>query len=179
MRSRAVPAATLLVLVLASCAYGDEEEPLGAGAGAGPTTTTAPATPTTTAASAPPAPASAAAPEHDVDDVVLFDLPSGNIGCALDATAARCDILEAEWQPPPAPGDCDLAYGHGIVLADGAPALLCAGDTVGGGGDVLGYGESITRGPFRCESAETGVTCRNTDTGAGFRLSRGAYELSA
>jgi hypothetical protein len=37
--------------------------------------------------------------------------------------------------------------------------------------------ESITAGVLRCESAESGVTCRDLETAHGFSISRRAYQL--
>jgi hypothetical protein len=54
---------------------------------------------------------------------------------------------------------------------------VCAGDTVFGSDDVLPYGESITAGVLRCESADSGITCRDTKTGHGFSIARQAYQL--
>jgi hypothetical protein len=106
-----------------------------------------------------------------------FRSPSGNIGCYLDSTGARCDIAERSWEPPPADQPCELDYGQGIGLdADGA-AFVCAGDTTLGAGAALAYGSSARRGSFLCESAEAGITCTDTASGRGFTLSREAYEI--
>jgi hypothetical protein len=107
----------------------------------------------------------------------FFRLPSGNIGCYVDATAVRCDIGQRDWAPPPKPASCQLDYGNGISLTDAGPAVACAGDTVLNGPDVLAYGDSSARGPFECTSSQAGVSCRDTSTGHGFDLSRQAYRL--
>jgi hypothetical protein len=52
-------------------------------------------------------------------DLVGFTSPSGNVGCYLDPSAARCDISERDWSPPPRPADCEYDYGQGINLAAG------------------------------------------------------------
>ena len=89
----------------------------------------------------------------------------------------RCDIGDADWTLPPRPADCELDWGHGVVLGDEVHVGICAGDTAMGGPDVLAYGTSVSRGDLRCESERTGLTCRNRANGAGFRLSRAAVEL--
>ena len=48
----------------------------------------------------------------------------------------------------------------------------------GGGSSpqVVEYGQSVTFGSWVCSSEETGMTCRNTETGHGVFLSSGRYE---
>ena len=64
------------------------------------------------------------------------------------------------------------------MSAGGAPEFVCAGDTALGGGDPLPYGQSIAAGLLRCDSAESGMTCTDTETGRGFTLSIAAYKLN-
>jgi hypothetical protein len=104
-----------------------------------------------------------------------FTSPSGNVGCYLDPSAARCDISERDWSSPPRPADCEFDYGQGINLA--APNFVCAGDTALGGGNPLGYGQSVSAGPLRCDSAETGITCIDSMTKHGFSIARERYQL--
>lgn len=91
----------------------------------------------------------------------------------------RCDIAERDWDPPAPPPDCEFDYGQGVTLSAGAAAeLVCAGDTVlGSNGQELGYGQSINAGLLRCESEESGLSCRDIETGRGFELSREGYEI--
>jgi hypothetical protein len=42
---------------------------------------------------------------------------------------------------------------------------------------VLPYGSALASGVIRCESATSGVTCRNTSTGHGFTMAREAYSI--
>lgn len=114
----------------------------------------------------------------DPGDLVTFISPSGNVGCVLDADYARCDIVDRDWNPPPRPADCEFDYGQGIGLAPGErAAFVCAGDTTLGGGRVLGYGDSLTRGRLTCDSSEDGISCRDTASDRGFTLSREIYQL--
>jgi hypothetical protein len=137
---------------------------------AAPSTTAATKTPRTTTTGAAPAP-----PDGGL---TFFSLPSGNIGCSIDAGfGVRCDILEADWELPPRPASCPLDWIPGVVLGSEAQVGICAGDTAMGGTEVLDYDTSIRRGDYRCDSARTGVTCRNQATGAGFRLSRASVEV--
>ncbi len=115
----------------------------------------------------------------EVDESAAFVSPTGNIGCFIDKSAVRCDIGERDWKPPKPPADCQLDYGQGISLtAGGSAELVCAGDTVlGSGGEELAYGQSISAGLLRCESAEDGISCRDIETGRGFQISRESYEI--
>lgn len=114
-----------------------------------------------------------------VTDLMGFTSPSGNVGCYIDSTAARCDISERDWTPPARPTDCEFDYGQGIILSAGeAPTFVCAGDTALGGGTPLPYGQSISAGTLRCDSAETGITCVDSTTAHGFSIAREHYQLS-
>jgi hypothetical protein len=116
-----------------------------------------------------------------------FASPSGNIACVITGSGdselvtrgVRCDIDERDWSPPPRPADCELDYGQGVVLGVGEAAqLLCTGDTtIGRDTEPLAYGDAITAGPIRCESAQSGITCRDVESGHGFSISREAYQL--
>lgn len=105
-----------------------------------------------------------------------FSSPTGNIGCYLDVgSGIRCDIKTRTWAPPPAPPSCQLDYGQGLMVGQGPGAFVCAGDTVLGSSNVLAYGSIAQRGPFRCDSEESGMTCVDTQTGHGFFLSSQSY----
>jgi hypothetical protein len=51
------------------------------------------------------------------------------------------------------------------------------GATAFGANEVLPYGQSITAGLLRSESAESGITCSDVRTSHGFSISRQAYQL--
>lgn len=123
-----------------------------------------------------------APPAADVEVTKLtgFTSPTGNIGCIIDRRTVRCDIAERDWQPPTRPAGCSeqVDFGQGISLdAGGSPAFVCAGDTALGAGDPLPYGQSIAAGLLRCESEESGMSCRDTETGRGFTISKQSYGL--
>ena len=110
--------------------------------------------------------------------LVGFQSPSGNIGCYMDGRAARCDILKREWTPPPKPPSCELDWGQGVVVGrHGKAEYVCAGDTAINEEQVLGYGESISRGRFRCVSKETKMKCVNERSDHGFKLSKRSVRL--
>ena len=116
--------------------------------------------------------------DREVHELTGFVSPTGNVSCMIDADSARCDIIDRDWAPPPRPADCEFDYGHGISLAPGQQAqFVCAGDTAFGPDEVLPYGDSITAGALRCESAQSWITCRDVRSGHGFSISREAYRL--
>ena len=128
---------------------------------------------TTTDGSPPPA-------DVQANGLTGFTSPTGNIGCYIDKKSVRCDISKRDWDPPARPASCNenVDYGQGIQMsAGGAPKFVCAGDTALGGGDPLPYGQSIAAGLLRCESAESGMSCRDIETGRGFSLSIQSYDL--
>jgi hypothetical protein len=108
-----------------------------------------------------------------------FRTPSGNIGCYVDAELARCDIVERSWEPPPPPQVCELDWGGALsVDVDGTVGFVCAGDTTNDpASPELAYGDTIRVGAFRCDSAETGVTCAHETFGHGFTMSRSRYVM--
>jgi hypothetical protein len=55
--------------------------------------------------------------------------------------------------------------------------LACAGDTALGGGQPLAYGRSISAGVLVCDSAESGITCRDMKAGHGFAIAREVYRV--
>ncbi len=115
-----------------------------------------------------------------VDDWTGFTSPSMNIGCMIHPSSARCDIQQRDWSPPPRPTNCpsSTGYGQGIIVTPGQPAqIVCAGDTAYNHSGVLAYGESITAGVLRCTSNESGMTCRDLQSGHGFTIARQAYQL--
>jgi hypothetical protein len=104
---------------------------------------------------------------------VSFHSPSGNIRCVIAAkTYTRCDITNRDWRPPPKPRTCEFDWGNTLEVGlRGRGKFGCVSDAVDPG-RVLAYGESISRGRFRCRSRRSGMRCLNTRNGHGFALSR-------
>lgn len=139
----------------------------------GDETTVGETTTTTTTEDGAPPPA-----DLEVSELTMFSSPTGNIGCAIEPSGVRCDIGERDWSPPPKPSGCAGDYGQGIALEAGSkPGFVCAGDSTLGAGEALAYGQSIAAGLLRCESATTGMTCTDTETGRGFMLAKEQYKL--
>jgi hypothetical protein len=116
--------------------------------------------------------------DEPVSGLVGFTSPTGAISCMLDDRYVRCDVREHTWALPPRPAACEFDYGQGVGMSAGEQAaLVCAGDTTSGAGAPLPYGQSVTVGTLGCESAETGVTCRDAGTGHGFTVARETYEI--
>jgi hypothetical protein len=106
-----------------------------------------------------------------------FQTPSRNIGCIEGNRGLRCDIGQKEWQSPPRPSSCHLAYGDSLSMSStGRPQWRCHGDTVRDEGRILPYGATWEVGPFTCTSRTKGLTCTNRH-GHGFFLSRQSYRL--
>jgi len=157
------------MIALAGCGNSSDPQPAGA-----PLAKTHASVTTSTPREAP--------DQQPVDQEVVefsgFVSPTGNVSCMIDTSWARCDIIDNDWSPPPRPADCEFDYGQGISVSSGEEAqFVCAGDTAFGPDEVLPYGQSITAGPMRCESAESGIACRDTETGHGFSISLEAYRL--
>jgi hypothetical protein len=80
---------------------------------------------------------------------------------------------------PPRPASCEYDWGPGVTVGRrGRGTFVCAGDTtLNPQARVLPYGKTSRVGDLSCRSAESGIVCRNTDTGHGFRISRERYRL--
>ncbi|MGO3485365.1 MAG: hypothetical protein ACTINV_14870 [Cellulosimicrobium funkei] len=106
-----------------------------------------------------------------------FASESRNITCEVTDVSATCVIAQLGTQPAPVDG-CDGTVGYKVVLdADGSvdqPCVPAAEQPQPAPGDtaILDYGTSKTVGPFTCDSAETGMTCRDDATGKGFTIAR-------
>ncbi|CAH0306820.1 DUF6636 domain-containing protein [Roseomonas sp. CECT 9278] len=102
-----------------------------------------------------------------------FQLPSGNIHCAVHDGILRCDVLNFTYPRPPRPRGCDQDHGGAIGMrARGAPVLICHGDTVADpAAPVLGYGQAWQGRGLSCTATPQGVRCVNAD-GRGFELAR-------
>lgn len=160
------------------------------------TPTSPPAAPTTAATTT--------APAGDVRTVAeagAFATPSGRIVCLVSIDSVRCDFVGADksWKAPK-PTSCELDWGSSLYVTKTAGST-CAGDTVIDTASTdsayvswrkpsdpivtvydlklvaLPYGSSLAAGPFQCDSASTGVTCKNTATGHGFTMAREAYSI--
>ncbi|WP_228126598.1 hypothetical protein [Candidatus Viadribacter manganicus] len=101
-------------------------------------------------------------------ELEMFTSPSGNIGCTYVPSGGT-----AVYQPAQAGAEltCDRSeptYVR-VVLPENGPAHVVETDERGCcSGEALAYGQTWSRGPFRCESSEQGVTCTSA---GGHRLS--------
>ena len=112
--------------------------------------------------------------------------PSGNIGCDLSAHHAGCGVLSYRSNGTYGKDEAgspkwwfDLSSGGTPQLAgrsEGAFSLDAAFRGDSSAPQVVEYGQSVTFGAWVCSSEETGMTCRNTETGHGVFLSSGRYE---
>ena len=112
--------------------------------------------------------------------------PSGNIGCDLSAHYAGCGVLSYRSNGTYGKDEAgspkwwfDLSSGGTPQLAGRSEGAFSLDEAFHGGGSspqVVEYGQSVTFGSWVCSSEETGMTCRNTETGHGVFLSSGRYE---
>jgi hypothetical protein len=112
-------------------------------------------------------------------DLKSFTSPSGNIGCMLESSGARCDVRQRVYTTGVKPGTCNLDWGDSLqVSGSGTVEWVCHGDTVvEQGAPVLPYGKSSRQGSVTCASADTGVTCTQRPGGHGFLISRERYRI--
>ena len=112
--------------------------------------------------------------------------PSGNIGCDLSARFAGCGVLSYRSDATYGRDEAgspkwwfDLSSGGTPQLGGRSEGAFSLDEAFRGGGSspqVVEYGQSVTFGSWVCSSEETGMTCRNTETGHGVFLSSGRYE---
>jgi len=113
--------------------------------------------------------------------------PSGNIGCDLSAHFAGCGVLSYRSDGTYGRDEAgspkwwfDLSSGGTPQLGGRSEGAFSLDEAFRGGGasspQVVEYGQSVTFGSWVCSSEETGMTCRNTETGHGVFLSSARYE---
>lgn len=126
---------------------------------------------------------------------VMFESPSGSIRCVLDVSSrtdapmALCQIKDYTYVVPTglardeATGQPCRGTGQSgdFRLDQGQPGFLrCSYAALAGGvgpWPTLEYGQRTSSGAITCESAPTGITCTDTDSGHFFRVSRESYQL--
>ena len=113
---------------------------------------------------------------HEADRLHLADREHRLLHRPAAASAATSAIATGSRRRRRAAASSTTGRGSSC-RAGGAADFVCAGDTALGGGDVLDYGTSIGAGLLLCESEESGMTCRDTETGRGFTLSKQSYEI--
>jgi hypothetical protein len=92
-----------------------------------------------------------------------FLSPSGNISCEVDYHRAGLTQVYCQTATPP----------RSVTMGSAGKYTTCSGGQClgnsGTGTPTLAYGTATGVGPFRCESAVTGITC--VADGKGFRIS--------
>lgn len=107
-----------------------------------------------------------------------FAEPSGNISCGIQDGSMVCQIQQFSYPPKPA-GDCHAGgfWGNQVGLDSSGGAFFGCNGGVSSGGPVLASGSQLTVGALRCVSRPDALTCQNTVSGDGFRLSRTAFRF--
>ncbi|WP_019137602.1 DUF6636 domain-containing protein [Cellulomonas massiliensis] len=125
----------------------------------------------TASASAEPTPGGSAGPKAQA-----FQLPSGNIRCAMSGDGVTCTIRNIAYDPPAVPG-CNGETGHVVALNEDGFAFVCVDGSAPAvpEGPVLEYGSQASVDGYTCRSASDGVTCTRDD-GTGFKLARAKWQ---
>jgi hypothetical protein len=92
-----------------------------------------------------------------------FLSPSGNISCEVDYHRVGLTQVYCQTLTPARSVTMSATGGYQVCQGE-----QCLGNP-GTGTPTLGYGTQTGAGPFRCESASTGITC--VAGGKGFRIS--------
>jgi hypothetical protein len=121
--------------------------------------------------------------------------PSGNIACILYADSlngpelgsAVCDIRQYSWAAPALPAACRFPHGPVFYLTQRAdnqdPATMdqCGPGNAGiytmPGLQALAWGQTRTVGAITCDSAPSGISCTDANSGHFFRVSSDSYQL--
>lgn len=108
---------------------------------------------------------------------VTFVMPSNNVECTFTPAGGTPVYKPADGGPELS---CDRREPKYVRVAL-TPKSIKRFDNVGDQGccgttNPFPYGTRWSRGPFTCESLETGLVCRNAD-GRGFSISRANIEL--
>ena len=147
----------------------------------------APAEPAAAPADDSAGPATSFVPDNLVlEKTAMIVSPSGNIGCDLSARHAGCGVLSYRSNGTYGRDESgspkwwfDLSSGGIPQLAGRSEGAFSLDEAFRGGGSspqVVEYGQSVTFGSWVCSSEETGMTCRNTETGHGVFLNSKRYE---
>jgi hypothetical protein len=126
------------------------------------------------------APAGAIDPPQiiNTDQGFDFSTPSDNMRCGWAEDGVVCSLLEYEFSSPK-PADCDLGWDSSVTsLGSGVEVGLCSGERIGAWYQdevpVMEYGQTFFYSQIACSLARDGLTCWNTETHHGFKLSRSA-----
>ncbi|RYB93086.1 hypothetical protein EUA93_01185 [Nocardioides oleivorans] len=178
---RTTYAAVVVVLALSGCSGGG-------GGGASADESTAPTvtqtvTETASPSESPDESASEAAGAPDIDGAVVeqdqLSSPSGNIWCSLEL-GIECEVRESSYGPLRKPADCQLDWAENQFWVNDSTGArgICRGDvTFTSQPPELAYGTTSVVADRACQSTETAMTCWNTGSGHGFRVSRNDYRL--
>ncbi|OYO17232.1 hypothetical protein CGZ93_16820 [Enemella dayhoffiae] len=132
------------------------------------------------------APAGPVDPEgYRVDRAYYFKSPSGNIFCAIqprsDVQTVGCQSDQVIPTLPKCNKPDSLAPGAWFGSDDNSPVhkdCVNQGFFIGQNPKVLGYGQVLTVGRYRCESRTTEVRCGVDGTDRGFRISKERIDTS-
>jgi hypothetical protein len=111
-----------------------------------------------------------AAPATASAELKMFRSPSGKLGCAFFRETAVPPEVRCDWR-----GGGDHAVRVGL---HGKARRIHVTDTVlDPDAKVLPYGETKRFHGLKCKSRRTGITCKSTKSGHGFKVSVEKREL--
>ncbi|MCL2316609.1 MAG: hypothetical protein FWC46_05945 [Actinomycetia bacterium] len=117
------------------------------------------------------------------DAVSIFQMPSGNIACSapVGSATAACEINNHSWPIPAGLGSTCSGNGCGTTIGLAGGGVVAVNQTMpttwgliastGTAIMSLAYGQTATFGTAACLSAQDGVTCWDTGTHHGFKMS--------
>lgn len=147
-----------------------------------PTTVAPPTTAAGTTTAVPTTTTVAPTTTYRRNEAVYFTSPDGEFQCGIIELPSRVEAgcQGATTPVPPRPESCMINWGSGIrVTGTGRGEFLCAGGLVytsGGTDAALPVGKSVSSFGYTCASEPDTVTCRNDDTGHGFRIAQTSNE---
>jgi hypothetical protein len=108
-----------------------------------------------------------------------FVSPSGNIVCSMTPSGtanAMCEIRHHTW---PSARPCQIGVGDRFNLTQGqAVNIHCHTDSAFEDGlPTLEYGDNRAAGTITCESAQSGIACKDSSTGHFFELSQESFHM--
>jgi hypothetical protein len=113
----------------------------------------------------------------DKNGQVIFVMPSRNVECTYTPAGGTPVYKPADGGPELSCDRRDPRYVRIVLTAKSIKRFDDVGDQGCCGADnPFPYGMRWSRGPFTCESLESGLVCRNAE-GRGFTVSRQKIEL--
>ena len=125
---------------------------------------------------------------HAAHSRIQFLSPSGDVGCQMGTAPsgvafARCTADQHSWAAAESDVCFDAAGGDDVALAEGEAPCVGTGMsplffTGHSAPPSLNRGDQRSVGSITCTVEAAGVSCGDSTTGNGFRVSRERYQLT-